>query len=148
MFPDNTPENTSAELGRIASLPDGKEISPERLSGLSLAFIGDAVYEVYVRTLVLGKGDARVKTLHSNVTEYVNASFQAKAADILAPMLTEDELGIYKRGRNAHSAHTPKNKTEAEYHKATGFEALVGYLWLKKDFDRLTQIFNTVTIRE
>ena len=94
-----------------------------------------------VRTLVLSKGDARVQTLHSHAIDYVNASFQAQAADRLMMLLTEEEMSVYKRGRNAPSAHTPKNKTEAEYHKATGFEALFGFLWLKKDFKRLSLLF-------
>lgn len=122
----------------------GEDVSPAGMSGLSLAFIGDAVYEVLVRTLVLSRGDARVQALHSRAIDFVNASFQARAADMLAPMLTENEMSVYKRGRNAPSAHTPKNKTEAEYHKATGFEALVGYLWLKKDFKRLSSLFSAV----
>ena len=132
------------EITEMLTGLSGEDVSPAGMSGLSLAFIGDAVYEVLVRTLVLSRGDARVQTLHSRVIDFVNASFQARAADMLAPMLTEDEMSVYKRGRNAPSAHTPKNKTEAEYHKATGFEALVGYLWLKKDFKRLSSLFSAV----
>ena len=137
MFPDDMTET----LGKLAV----RETSPAGMSGLSLAFVGDAVYEVLVRTLVLSKGDARVQTLHSRAIDLVNASFQAQAADRLMPFLTEDEISVFKRGRNAPSAHTPKNKTEAEYHKATGFEALIGYLWLKKDTERLSFLFSLIT---
>lgn len=132
------------EITEMLTGLSGEDVSPAGMSGLSLAFVGDAVYEVMVRTLVLSRGDARVQTLHSRAIDYVNASFQAQAADRLAPMLTENEISVYRRGRNAPSAHTPKNKTEAEYHKATGFEALVGYLWLKKDFKRLSSLFSAV----
>ncbi len=131
------PDEMTQMLGGLS----GEDVSPAGMSGLSLAFVGDAVYETMVRTLVLSKGDARVQTLHSHAIDYVNASFQAQAADRLMMLLTEEEMSVYKRGRNAPSAHTPKNKTEAEYHKATGFEALFGFLWLKKDFKRLSLLF-------
>lgn len=138
------PDEMTRLLGELSS----ESTSPAGLSGLSLAFVGDAVYEVLVRTLVLSRGDARVQTLHSRAIDLVNASFQAKAADMLIPMLTDDEISVFKRGRNAPSAHTPKNKTEAEYHKATGFEALIGYLWLKKDTERLAFLFSEITDKD
>ena len=112
------------------------------LSGLSLAFIGDAVYELFIRNYVLSKGEARVKDLHRDTVRLVNADFQADLSDILMQHLKEDEIAVFKRGRNAHAGHTPKNKSEAQYHKSTGFEALVGYLYLKKDFERLSFIFS------
>ncbi len=118
--------------------------NPAGMSGLSLAFIGDAVYEVLVRTMILEQGDARVQILHQRAIDYVNASFQAEAIKKLMPVLTEDELSVCKRGRNAHSAHTPKNKTEAEYHYATAFEALFGYLWLKGETDRIMELFRII----
>ena len=117
------------------------------MSGLSLAFIGDAVYELFIRKYILSKGEARVKYLHRDTVRLVNADFQADMTDVLLPYLKEDELAVFKRGRNAHAGHTPKNKSEAQYHKSTGFEALVGYLYLKKDFERLSFVFSFV-IRE
>ncbi len=137
MCPDEKTEIMTDMLQGLS----GTDVSPAGMSGLTLAFMGDAVYETMVRTLVLSRGDARVQTLHAHAIDYVNASFQAQAADRLTAILTEEEISVYKRGRNAPSAHTPKNKTEAEYHKATGFEALFGYLWLKKDFKRLSELF-------
>ena len=122
-------------------LPD---VDYRMLSGLSLAFIGDAVYELLIRKYILSKGDARVKTLHNDCVKLVNADFQAEMADKLLPMLTEEELAVFKRGRNAHAGHTPKNKSEAQYHKSTGFEALIGYLYLKKDFSRLDCFFSLI----
>ena len=114
------------------------------MSGLSLAFVGDAVYELLVRQYVLSQGEARVQDLHRETVALVNAAFQAKAAEALADRLTEEELSYYKRGRNANSAHTPKNKSEAEYHRSTGFEALLGYLYLSQQFDRLRELFDVI----
>lgn len=117
---------------------------PKLLGGLSLAFIGDAVYELIVRNYILSKGEAKVSTLHKDSVSLVNADYQAEAADKLLPLLTEEETAVYKRGRNAHSAHTPKNKSEAQYHKSTGFEALIGYLYLKKDTKRLEELITVI----
>lgn len=114
------------------------------MSALSLAFVGDAVYELLIRQYILSKGDARVKTLHETCVKLVNADYQAKMADILFPILREDETAVFKRGRNAHAGHTPKNKSEAIYHRSTGFEALIGYLYLKKDFERLGYFFSLI----
>lgn len=124
------------------------EVDYRSLSGLSLAFIGDAVYELFIRNYVLSRGEARVKDLHRDTVRLVNADFQADMTDIIMPCLAEDELAVFKRGRNAHAGHTPKNKSEAQYHKSTGFEALIGYLYLKKDFARLDFIFSEVLKNE
>ena len=110
------------------------------MNGLSLAYAGDAVYELFIRRMILSENDAPVKALHSLVIAYVNADYQAEAADYLFPLLTAEEQSYYKRGRNASPAHTPKNKSEAQYHKATGFEALIAYLYLKEDNDRLHKV--------
>ena len=130
-------------LDKLAS-----DVDYRSLSGLSLAFIGDAVYELFIRKYVLSKGEARVKDLHKDTVRLVNADFQADMIDVLLPNLREDEISVFKRGRNAHAGHTPKNKSEAQYHKSTGFEALVGYLYLKKDFERLDFIFSEVLKNE
>ncbi len=124
------------------------DVDYRNLSGLSLAFIGDAVYELFIRKYILSKGEARVKDLHKDTVRLVNADFQADMTDVLMPYLREDEISVFKRGRNAHAGHTPKNKSEAQYHKSTGFEALVGYLYLKKDFERLDFIFSEVLENE
>lgn len=123
----------------------GAEKQPYRhMSGLSLAFIGDAVYELLVRQYVLSFGEARVQDLHRETVRFVNAAFQAKAAELLSDALTEEETAYYKRGRNANASHTPKNKSEAEYHRATGFEALFGYLYLAGRFDRMEELFHII----
>ena len=124
------------------------DVDYRALSGLSLAFIGDAVYELFIRKYILSKGEARMKELHKETVRLVNADFQADMTDVLLPKLRDDELAVFKRGRNAHAGHTPKNKSEAQYHKSTGFEALIGYLYLKKDFERLDFIFSEVLENE
>lgn len=131
----------------VNDMPRESEIAAadiNSMNGLSLAFIGDAVYEVMLREHILAEGDARVAQLHKDTVKYANATFQASAAERLLPLLTEEEAAVYRRGRNAHSAHTPKNKSEAEYHKATGFEALFGYLYLMKNTARLYELFEIV----
>lgn len=137
MFPD---------IEKLDSLT--ADVDYRTLSGLSLAFIGDAVYELLIRKYILSRGEARVKDLHKDTVRLVNADFQADMTDVLLPRLREDELAVFKRGRNAHAGHTPKNKSEAQYHKSTGFEALIGYLYLKKDFERLEFIFSEVLANE
>ena len=137
MFPD---------IEKLDSL--AADVDYRTLSGLSLAFIGDAVYELLIRKYILSRGEARVKDLHKDTVRLVNADFQADMTDVLLPQLYEDELAVFKRGRNAHAGHTPKNKSEAQYHKSTGFEALIGYLYLKKDFERLEFIFSEVLANE
>ena len=130
--------------GALQALSGGGLPSYKSMSGLSLAFIGDAVYELLVRQYVLSLGEARVQDLHRETVRFVNAAFQAKAAEKLTDMLTEEELSYYKRGRNANASHTPKNKSEAEYHRATGFEALFGYLYLAERFDRVAELFHII----
>ena len=125
----------------LKALSGGNLPPYKSMSGLSLAFVGDAVYELLVRQYVLSLGEARVQDLHRETVALVNAAFQAKAAEALADRLTEEELSYYKRGRNANSAHTPKNKSEAQYHRATGFEALIGYLYLCGETSRLQTLF-------
>ncbi|MBQ6862611.1 MAG: ribonuclease III [Clostridia bacterium] len=117
-------------------------------NGLSLAFVGDAVYELMVRNMLTDCSEHTVNDLHKQCVQYVNADYQAEAMDRLLPLLTEEEITFFKRGRNAKSAHVPKNKTQANYHKATGFEALFGYLFLKGDSGRLTELFNITVNKE
>lgn len=123
------------------------EVDPKMLSGLSLAFIGDAVYELVIRNYILSKGESRVGSLHKDTVRLVNADFQAEMSELLIPLLSEDEIAVFKRGRNAHPGHIPKNKTGASYHKATGFEALIGYLYLRNDKKRLNEILSHILSR-
>jgi ribonuclease-3 family protein len=114
-----------------------KEIDIRTYSPLSLAYIGDAVYEVIVRTVLLHKGNMAVNKYHRQASRLVNASAQSEMMGILEPLLTEEELSVYKRGRNAKSYTSAKHASVVDYRRATGFEALIGYLYLKEDMDRI-----------
>ncbi len=117
-------------------------MEPVMYNGLCLAYIGDAVYEIYARTHALEMGFGKVKDLHQQVIKYTNAVAQARAIQYMLEqqMLNETEIAIYKRGRNSHVHTTRKNVELATYLDATGFEALVGYLYLQKDKERLEEV--------
>ncbi|MGI6330896.1 MAG: Mini-ribonuclease 3 [Zhaonellaceae bacterium] len=114
---------------------------PEQISPLALAYIGDAVLELYVRTYLVWSGKQNVNILHKNAVQFVNASIQAKLLKSLEDDLTEEEITIAKRGRNAKSGHAPKNADMLDYRFSTGLECLIGYLYLKEDYRRLDEIF-------
>lgn len=118
---------------------------PEQLSPLTLAFLGDAVYELYVREALVCSANRPANDLHKLAVQKVKASAQAAAAEILMEHLTEEELTVYKRGRNAHSNHLPKGASQRDYHMATGFESLVGYLHLHGRTDRLKELFSIIS---
>lgn len=109
-------------------------------SPLTLAYIGDAVYDLVMRTLVVKQGNAQTNKLHKRVSQLVKASAQAELADRILPMLTPEEEQVYKRGRNAKPYSTAKNASLADYNKATGLEALTGYLYLKEDTKRIVDL--------
>lgn len=117
------------------------EVKPSLHSPLVLAYIGDAVYEVFTREKLLGiNPNLPAHKLHKENVKYVRAKAQSNAMAAIEPILAEDELAIYKRGRNAKSGTVPKNADLVEYRRATGFEALIGYLHLGKNEDRLKEI--------
>ncbi len=109
-------------------------------SPLTLAYLGDAVYEVIIRTIVVSNGNTQVNKLHKKSSELVKAQAQATIIKGLMDILTEEEMGYYKRGRNAKSYTSAKNATIADYRMATGFEALVGYLYLSNQSDRMMDL--------
>lgn len=115
--------------------------NPKLLSPLTLAFVGDVVYELLVREKIVQVGSMPTKRLNALKVELVRASAQAIVYDALEPILTEEEHDILKRGRNSHTGSVPKNGSVADYRKATGVEALFGYLYLKKDSERLQLLF-------
>lgn len=116
------------------------DISLREVSPLVLAYIGDAVYELYVRTYVIGEGNMPVAKLHKKSTAFVKAGAQSEIIGGIEKHLTEEEIGIFKRGRNAHSYTSAKNADIVDYRRATGFEALIGYTYLKKDEKRLKEL--------
>ncbi len=109
-------------------------------SPLTLAYIGDAVYELVLRTAVVDQGNRPVNELNRRVTRLVKAPAQALMAEALLPSLTEEEEEVYRRGRNAKSYTSAKNATRGEYHKATGLEALFGYLYLTDRMERVLEL--------
>lgn len=113
------------------------------LSPLQLAYIGDAVYEILVRTYLLGR-DISVNKLHKLTTKYVKAKSQSDIVNAIKSILTEKEIIVVKKGRNAKSYTSPKNVKLIDYKYATGFEALLGYLYLKKEYTRIEEIFNSI----
>lgn len=110
----------------------------------ALAFYGDCAWEIMVRRYILEKGSAPSGKLHSRSVEMVRASFQSSAVDIIEELLTEEEADILRRGRNASGIQVPKSSTPREYHRATGFEALFGYLFLIGDYNRANQLFEVI----
>ena len=109
-------------------------------SPLTLAYLGDAVYEMVIRTICVKRTNMQTQKLHRKVTGYVSAKAQAKMMDALIGELTEEEESIYRRGRNSKPYTKAKNASMEEYLKATGFEALVGYLYLQKEYERLNAL--------
>jgi ribonuclease-3 family protein len=117
--------------------------NPNLLSPSVLAFVGDAVYGLYVRTK-LAEVNRPSGELHKLSVKLVNATAQAEAFRLIEPMLTEKELSVFKRGRNFHTGNTPKNSTGGEYHLATGLETLFGFLYLSNENDRTKELFNII----
>ena len=117
-----------------------EEVDIQTYSPLALAYIGDSVYDVVIKSLVLNQGNRQVQKLHQDTSKLVQASTQSLMMRTMQEHLTEEEHGVYKRGRNAKSVTPAKNQTLTDYRRATGFEALLGYLYLKKDFKRLIDL--------
>ena len=109
-------------------------------SPLTLAYLGDAVYEMVIRTICVKRTNMQTQKLHRKVTGYVSAKAQATMMDALIGELTEEEESIYRRGRNSKPYTKAKNASMEEYLKATGFEALVGYLYLQKEYERMNAL--------
>lgn len=121
--------------------------NPKLLSPLTLAFIGDGVYELMVREILVLNANTSVSNLHKKAVTMVRASAQSELYSVLEPILTEDELSVMKRGRNAHSTKAPQKSNPTEYRRATGVEALFGYLYLSGEYERLNEIFD-IAVKE
>ena len=117
---------------------EGKDI--RSFSPLTLAYIGDAVYEIVIRTIIVEKGNAPVNKLHHKVSSLVKAVAQKAAIGKILPLLTEEEEAVYKRGRNAKSYTSAKNASVIDYRIATGFEALMGFLYLMGRNERMLEL--------
>ena len=120
----------------------------QAMSVLGLAHIGDGVYELMCRTYLCDKGDKTVLKLHRDTVDMVKATTQAKYADKIVPLLTEEEYGFFRRGKNAHTHAAPKAASKQEYAKATGLETLFGALYLQGNTDRLNELFHIIINEE
>ena len=115
-------------------------IDIQTVSAQTLAFIGDAVYNVYIRTYLTSKSTAKAGLLHTQSIKYVSAKGQSETIDKIMDMLTEEEVSVYKRGRNTNISTVSKHVDVVEYKKATGFECLIGYLYVTRQKERLDEI--------
>lgn len=130
-------EESLSLLSQIKQTFDCKEQDVRAYSPLTLAYIGDGIYDLVIRSVIVERANRSANDLHKKATRYVKAEAQAKMIVALAEELTEEEEAVYKRGRNAKSYTTAKNASMADYRKATGFEALMGFLYLTEQMDRL-----------
>lgn len=128
------------DLRKIEELFALKKQDLRTLSPLTLAYLGDAVYELVIRTILVEKGNCPVNRLHKKASSLVKASAQSAIMEVIETELTEEEHAVYKRGRNAHSATMAKHASMADYRRATGFEALMGYLYLKEETERMLNL--------
>ena len=122
---------------------NSKEVRPNEYSPLALAFIGDSVFDLVIKSAIVEKANCQVNKLQNKTSKIVRATTQALIVDALKDVLTEEEANIYRRGRNAKPYTKAKNASYSEYCKATGLEALVGYLYLKGDTERLIALIKT-----
>ena len=126
---------------------DCKEVDIRTYSPLTLAYIGDAIYDLVIRTIVVERGNRSANNLHKKAVAYVNARVQAKMIDALEGELTEEEAAVYHRGRNAKSYTAAKNASIIEYRKATGLVALCGYLFLQGQQERMLYLIREAITR-
>ena len=127
-------------ISRCKELLMLEERDPNGYSPLVLAYLGDAVYELVIRTRVVNRGNTQVNKMHRMTAGLVKAEAQAKMYMLLEEELTEEEQAVYRRGRNAKSHTMAKNATVSDYRNATGFEALMGYLYLTDQMERMVEL--------
>ena len=134
--------------GDFASLLDRAMDLPERdwsqYSPLTLAWIGDTVFDLAVRTTLLKRANMQTDKLHQSASSIVNARSQAQRMEKIRPYLTDREEAVYRRGRNASPSHTAKNAGRSEYLEATGYECLIGYLYLERQYERLLELIGEI----
>lgn len=124
----------------ITGIPGMEEADPDNLSPLVLAYIGDCVFDLVIKLMVAGRGNRQVHKLHEETSRYVQASAQSYMMRSMQEHLTEKEHAVYRRGRNSRSVTPAKNQSITDYRRATGFEALLGYLYLNHEYERLTEL--------
>lgn len=124
--------------------PEMSETEVNRIGMLGLAHVGDAVYELLIRSMLCSRGPAAVSSLHRSSVSMVKAQAQAEAAKLIFPELHEDEKAVYKRGRNTKVNSVPHNADIGHYHAATGLEALFGWLYMQGKIERINEIFSMI----
>ncbi len=122
-----------------------KNVDVSSLSPLTLAFVGDTVFDLLTRCELVCEANRPVNALHNMASKRVCAVAQAEAVKKIMPLLTEDETAVFKRGRNAHVGSKAKNASSSDYHYATGLESLFGWLWLKDETDRIRYLYSEIT---
>ena len=127
-------------LGDIEQFFGESKLKPEQYSALGLAYIGDCVYDLIIRTIVIDLGNGKVKNFHRITSSIVKATSQAKLMKVIMEDLTHEEEAVYRHGRNTKSATSAKNASIVDYRVATGFEALIGYLYLKHEMPRALEL--------
>ena len=131
-------QNLTESIKNVLGL---KEISPAQLSPLDLAYIGDSIFDLVIKTYLLDtKGNMQVNKLNRFASNIVKAQSQSEMIGIIEPLLSPAEEAVYKRGRNAKSYTSAKNASISDYRRATGFEALMGYLYLEGEYERMIQL--------
>ena len=120
-----------------------QEVDADSYSPLVLAYIGDCVYDLAIKTMIISRENKQVHKLHEETSRFVQASTQSLMMRTMQEHLTEEEHAVYRRGRNAKSVSPAKNQSITDYRRATGFEALIGYLYLKKEYKRLMDLVKT-----
>ncbi len=134
-------------LAKIKETFAVKEVDVRAYSPLTLAYMGDAVFDIIIRTVVVERANTSANKLHKKTSNVVMAQTQAAMIDALQDILSEEEISVYKRGRNAKSHTVAKNASIADYRKATGFEALLGYLYLQDRADRILELIKEGLVR-
>ena len=127
-------------MERFLELP----CDPRSMNALNLAFVGDCVFDLFVKEKLVCTMDISVNEIHRSAARQVCCQAQARDAKLLSEIFTEEERSIYLRGRNAHPGHLPKNAAPADYHAATALEAVFGYLYLSGQFDRLRELVEKI----
>ena len=133
-------EESISLLRKLQKEFECEEVDLRKYSPLTLAFLGDCVFDLIIRTVIVERGNRAAESLHKKKSAIVKAQTQAQMAEAILESLSEEEVTIYKRGRNAKSYTTAKNASVTDYRKATGFEALLGYLYLQNKEDRIIDL--------
>ncbi len=132
-----TEKGSDGFFGEIREYFKMQDVDLRTYSPLTLAFIGDGVYELVIRSLIVGRGNAKPGQLHAHTSHLVRAESQAELIEVILPELSEEEQDFYRRGKNAKPQTMPKNASPEAYHSATGFETLMGYLYLTGQTERM-----------